>query len=138
MLAMNSGCVTSSLYTAIKELRQQNTLGNEVDEKVLQRILSLRIQQKKMTESVSFSFKQHQSHLIPLDKYRLKKLLLQSVTKVILHVAPATADTSFAQIVLATQRADDVFKFIANGLRKVEIKFEPSQAVDTLIIVLES
>jgi len=138
MLMVNSGCVMSSLHTVIKELRQQHSLENKVNEKVLQRIQSLRIQQQVQGQMVSFSFKQRESHLVLADKYRLDKLLLPSVTKVVLHMAPATADSSFAQIVLATQRADEIFKFITNGVREVEIIFAPAQAVDTLIIELES
>jgi len=138
ILAMNSGCVSSYLHSAIKQLGQQDSTTNNVDEKVLGLIQALRIQQKVMSKSISFSFKQNQSHLMPSDKHRIEKLMMQSTSKIILHIAPATAASNFEKIVLATKRADEVFKLIANRFGEVEIKFEPSQAVDTLIIVLES
>jgi len=144
IVALSTGCVSSSLHTAIKQLRQdqQEAERTNVNEGVLQRIQLLRIQQKITTVRVRFSFSPHQSQLVSSEQKRLEKLLLSSVSNVILHIAPATADSGFAQIVLATHRADEVFKLIALGskkaIREITVKFDPKQTVDTLIIVLES
>jgi hypothetical protein len=138
ILSINSSCVSSSLHTVIKQLREENSSSNEVNVKALQQIKVLRIQQKVATASLLFSFNKRQSQLMPIEEDRLKNFILQPASKFVLFVAPATAKSSFEQVILATKRADEVFKLIIGHQKHVEVKFAPSQAVDTLKIVLES
>jgi len=138
ILTINSGCVSSSLHAVINQLREESASPNKVNVKALQLIKVLRIQQKLATASLVFSFNKRQSQLMPLEEVRLKNFILQPTSKIVLFVAPASAGSNFDKVILATKRADEVFKLIVGQQKKVEIKFVPSQTIDTLRIMLES
>jgi len=133
-----SGCVSSALQTAMQKLEQDASAKSQVNKEALQVIQSLRLQQQLESKATVFSYQQYQSQLLPAEQLRFKALMLQPGKKAVLHVAPATAATSLQKILLATKRADEMLKLLSTSQRKIVIKFNPSQAVDTLLIELES
>ena len=138
LVAMNMGCVSSSLYTMLKQHGESDSSTQQVNKKALQQIQALRIQHHIATESFVFSFANQQSELSPQEKIRLKAILSKASLKIILHVAPASAKTSFEQVILATQRADKIYQLVNQATQKIEVHFVPDQRLDTLRIELES
>ena len=134
----NTGCVSSSLYAAVKQLQQDDNNSHQVNEQALQQIQALRIQHATLSTSYTFSFAQKQSELAPQQKRRLEAILAKGNPKIVLHIAPASASTSFEQVLLATKRADQICQFVDPKAQSVEVHFAPQQTLDTLRIELGS
>jgi hypothetical protein len=138
LTTLNIGCVASSLHAVLKQVRQDNSANQQVNKEALQQIQSLRIHFNALNQSMTFSYENNRSELLPLEIKRIKAIVSKPNLKIILHVAPASAGTSFQQIVLATKRADEVYKLVSLSSQKVDVRFAPKQAADTLRIELES
>jgi len=124
----------SDALTQIEQEENQQK-GRVANKKVLMNIQALRMSQKVVKHTYTFSYELNDKELNYSDKIKIAQLLTQKQHAVI-NIAPAKGADNLKQLNLSIERAKALHQYITHFNKAITINFAPKLTNDTITLMV--
>jgi len=133
----STGCTSTTMSDALTQIEQEENQqkGRVANKKVLMNIQALRMSQKVVKHTYTFSYELNDKELNYSDKIKIAQLLTQKQHAVI-NIAPAKGADNLKQLNLSIERAKALHQYITHFNKAITINFAPKLTNDTITLMV--